>query len=123
MKKFNPVGIYSYSSDTSLYTKWNIKSLPAYLILDSTGKVLGKDITEPDEPATIDYILYAAQKGIKPITALWTFHQQLRLYSASRNLSAFTDKDFAEWHSLTMQSFIDFHHWRQEHRKKKSVYK
>ena len=123
LKKYNPIGINLYSSDTSLYTKWNIKSLPAYLILDSTGKVLGKDITEPDEPVTIDYLLYAANKGITPIKALWTLHKQLSLFSASRNLSAFTDKDFAEWYSLTIQSFIDSHHWQQEHLKKKNVYK
>lgn len=123
LKKYNPIGINLYSSDTLLYTKWNIKSLPAYLILDSTGKVLGKDITEPDEPVTIDYLLYAVHKGITPITALWTLHKQLRLFSVARNLSAFTDKDFAEWYSLTIQSFIDSHHWQQEHLKKKNVYK
>ena len=114
MKKYHPIGINLYCSDTALLTKWNIEALPAYSLLDSSGKVLGKDICEPDDGAT-DYILYAATKGIHPVQAFWKQYGQSKLLQKYQTLNAFTDKDYANWFSMTMESFLEFQKWRQQY--------
>lgn len=118
LKKYKPIGINLYSTDTSLYEHWNMAALPTYLLLDTSGKVLGKDISSPDD-ATIDYILYAATRGIHPVQAVWTEFRQEKLFSEQRTPAAFTDEDYAKWHASIMPSLIDFHFWKQAHTKKK----
>ena len=57
MKKYNPEGINLYSGDTSIYTVWNISSIPRYILLDTSGKILAKKMASPDD-ASVDYVLY-----------------------------------------------------------------
>jgi thiol-disulfide isomerase/thioredoxin len=122
VKKYDPPGLNLYCSDTSLYEKWNIAALPAYILLDASGKVLGKDIANPQD-AMIDFILYASTKGIKPVKAVWTEFRQGQLLSVHRTPAAFTDKDYATWYSAMMPSLVAFYHWREEQEKKKSFKK
>ncbi|GGB15829.1 TlpA family protein disulfide reductase [Puia dinghuensis] len=114
LKKYGPVGINLYCNDTALLTKWNLAAVPVYILLDSSGKVLGKNISQPDEAGTIDYILYAATKGLHPVQALWKMNEQHQLMAKYRTSKAFTDPEYAEWFSMTIQSFIEFQEWRQK---------
>jgi thiol-disulfide isomerase/thioredoxin len=116
LKKHQPAGINLYSADTSLYSKWNLSSIPAYIILDETGKVLGKDIAGPGE-ASIDWILYCASKNIHPAEALKRHFEQSSLMAAQKSSKAFTDEEFASWFQMMLPSFLEFNQWRMEHRK------
>lgn len=118
VKKYNPIGINLYSSDTGLLTKWNIEALPAYILLDTSGKVLGKNISGPDEGGTIDWILYCATKGISPVEAVLRNHTQGKLMEQHRSSSVLTDKEYAKWFQMTIQSFIEYQDWRQKQREK-----
>jgi thiol-disulfide isomerase/thioredoxin len=111
LNKHNPAGINLYSADTALLAKWNIRSLPAYLLLDSAGKVLGKDICGPDEPGIVDYVLYAATKGIHPINAVWKHFEQRKLLENYRTTKAINDQDYETWYNMTLQSMIEFNKW------------
>jgi thiol-disulfide isomerase/thioredoxin len=118
LAKYHPVGKNLYCSDTAILEKWNIESLPAYILLDSSGKVLGKDICEPDEGSLTDYVLYAATKGIHPVEAILRQHEQISLSSEYKSVDAMTDPDFKHWFKSNMQLFIEYARWRENlHRK------
>lgn len=116
LKEVSSDRINLYSNDTSLYTKWNIESLPSYTLLDAEGKVLGKDISQPDE-ASIDWILYSATRGVHPVEAIWREHAQNKLMEQHRSASAFTDQEFAKWFASMLPAFLEFNRWRQQHAK------
>jgi thiol-disulfide isomerase/thioredoxin len=120
LKKYDPIGINLYCSDTSVLAKWNLAAPPAYLLIDPSGKVLGKDISQPDEAGMIDYILYNAVKGISPIEALLKKHQQDKLMERYKTSAAFTDEDYKKWFDITIRSFLAFQNWRNEHMKKRA---
>jgi thiol-disulfide isomerase/thioredoxin len=113
LKKYQPVGINLYCSDTALLTKWNIEAPPSYIILDSSGKVLGKDVSRPSEAGTIDYVLYSATKDIHPVQALWKKLEQDKLMEKYKTSNAFTDKDYKNWFDMTIQSFVEYQKWQQ----------
>lgn len=113
LKKYQPVGINLYCSDTTLLSRWNIEAPPSYILLDSSGKVLGKDISRPSEAGTIDYILYAATKNVHPVQALWKEHEQDKLMEKYKTSNAFTDKDYKNWFDMTVQSIVEYLQWRQ----------
>jgi thiol-disulfide isomerase/thioredoxin len=114
MRKYKPVGINLYTSDAAILNKWNIESLPAYILLDPSGRVLGKVITGPDE-ASIDWILYCATKGVAPVEAIWKEFTQNKLMERHRSAAAFTDPDYAEWFRRLLPAFLAYNTWRQEH--------
>lgn len=120
LKKHNPIGINLYSSDTSLLAKWNLEGPPAYILLDPSGRLLGKDIFWPVEAGSIDYILYSATKGIYPADAMLKKHQQDKLMAQHKTSAAITDEGYATWFNMTIKSFLEFQSWRTEHTKKNS---
>lgn len=115
LSKYRPHGISLYSSDTALYTKWNIEALPAYNLLDRTGKILGMKIYMPDEPMAIDWVLYNAVNGIRPAEALRIQNEQNKLVEQHRTSSAITDEEYAKWYKAIVPSMIEYEKWRQEH--------
>lgn len=118
LKKYKPHGVNLYSGDTSLYEHWNMPAIPTYLLLDTAGRVLGKGIAQPDDGA-IDWILYAATKGIHPVEALWINLRQYELYAKDRSKKAFTNKMYADWHDATLMPRVEYFKWRQARDAKK----
>lgn len=114
LKKYRPQGINLYSSDTSLYEKWNISALPAYSLIDRWGKVLGMKIYMPDEPEAIDWVLYNAVKGVSPPDAIRIKQEQSKLIAQQRSPAAITHKEYADWFAATMPLYLEFHKWRGE---------
>lgn len=120
LKQYNPIGINLFSSDTSLLEKWNMGSPPGYLLLDPSGRVLGKDIFWPVEAGAIDFILYSATKGVSPADAMLKKHLQDKLMAQHKSSAAITDEGYATWFKMTTESFLEFQAWRTEHVKNKS---
>jgi thiol-disulfide isomerase/thioredoxin len=114
LSKYRPSGINLYSSDSALYTKWKIESLPAYNLLDRQGRVLGIDIYEPDEPMTIDWILYNAAKGVRPAEAIRIQDEQGKLVEQHRTPSAITNVEYAKWYKAIVPFMLEYEKWRQE---------
>lgn len=112
MKKYHPEGTNLYSGDTSIFTTWNISAIPRYILLDTSGKILAKEMASPDD-GSVDYVLYAASKGVHPVQALWKQFEQNKLMEKYKTSNAFTDKDYLNWFNMTIQSFIEFQEWRQ----------
>jgi thiol-disulfide isomerase/thioredoxin len=114
LRKYHPTGINLYSSDTSLYTRWNVVALPCYILVDSSGKVLGKCISGPDD-GSIDWILYSATKRIHPVEAIWRWYKQSKLIAQHHSASAFTDQEYAQWYERSLPALIEYFKWRREH--------
>jgi thiol-disulfide isomerase/thioredoxin len=114
LSKYHPIGINLYSSDTSLNSRWSIDGLPCYILLDASGKVLGKCISAPDE-GSIDWILYSATKGVHPVDAIWRWQRQESLKALHHSSSAFTDQEYAEWYKKYSPTLLEFLEWRQKH--------
>ncbi|MBO9684753.1 MAG: TlpA family protein disulfide reductase [Flavisolibacter sp.] len=114
LKKYHPVGINLYSSDTSVYIKWNVDALPCYILLDTAGKVLGKEIVGPDD-ANIDWILYSATKGVHPVAAYWRSRRQDDLRLQHHSSAAFTDEEYAQWWKNFSPVLSEYLKWRKEH--------
>ncbi len=112
LRKYHPVGINLYSSDTSLYTRWNVDELPCYIL--TSGKVLGKGICGPDD-AKIDWILYSATKGVHPVEAIWRSYAQDKLRLQQHSTSAFTDQEYAQWYERYIPTLGEYLKWRQKH--------
>ena len=119
MKKYNPEGINLYSGDTSIYTIWNISAIPRYILLDTSGKILAKKMASPDD-ASVDYVLYAASKGVHPVEALWKKFEQNKLMEKYRTPDAFTDKDYREWYIKLSPSLYAYHLWKIENKAAKA---
>lgn len=115
MKKYNPEGISLYSGDTSIYTIWNISSLPRYILLDTSGKILAKNMASPDN-ASVDYVLFAASNGVHPIQALWKQFEQNKLMEQYRTPDAFTDKDYREWYLKLSPYLYAYHLWKNKNK-------
>lgn len=113
INELNPSGINLYAKDTSLYENWKISSFPTYMLVDTTGKIVSGDILDPDH-ASIDFLLYAFVKGIKPSEAIWIDFRQYQYY---RKHQKFTDdeegRDYAKWHNASMPLLIEYFKWRQ----------
>lgn len=120
LRKLQPIGINLYSKDTVIISKWRLKGPPAYVLLDPNGRVLAKDVSEPMEAGLIDYILYCAYKGIRPVDAVLKHYEQGKLMEKYKSSSAITDPDYAIWFNKTIKSFIAFQDWRNEHMKENS---
>jgi hypothetical protein len=112
IKKYHPSGINLFSSDTALGNLWNLQAFPTYLLLDTDGKVLGKGISSPDDDA-IDYILYAATRGIHPVEAVWNNFKQWKQAYDRKTPGVYTDPDYAAWQAATKQSHVDYFLWKQ----------
>jgi thiol-disulfide isomerase/thioredoxin len=118
IKKYEPEGENLYTGDTSIFAIWNVRAIPRYILLDTSGKVLAKRMASPMD-AYIDYILYAASKGIHPVKALWTCFEQDKLMVQYRSPDAFTDKDYKEWYAKSMPSRLEYHFWKVEREKQR----
>jgi hypothetical protein len=114
LRKYHPIGINLYSTDTSLYTRWNVDAIPCYILVDSSGKVLGKCISGPDD-SMIDWVLYSATKGIHPVEAIWRWHAQESLRALHHSTSAFTDPEYAQWYERFLPALVEYLKWRREH--------
>jgi hypothetical protein len=112
LKKYQPTGINLFCADKAILSKWNLNAPPAYILLDRSGKVLGKKISLPEEAVTIDYILYAAVKDMSPADALLKQHRQLLLLEEFKTPDAFTDTEYKNWYQLTIKSFLDYRNWK-----------
>jgi thiol-disulfide isomerase/thioredoxin len=94
--------------------KWGIKRWPTYILLDANGKVIGRQISSPDEFILINYILYAATKGVGPIQAAWT--QLTR--GKFNGVTTMNEKEQAEymtWERSLGESLNEFFQWRKEY--------
>lgn len=120
LRKYHPIGVNLYCSDTSLLSIWNLTGPPAYLILDRAGKILGKNISQPTEAGEIDYILYCGTKGIFPAQAMTKHYEQGKIMAQYKSSSAITDYEYKNWFDLTIASFINFQKWRKERNKRNS---
>lgn len=100
LAKFKPVGINLFCTDTLLNEKWNINALPAYLIIDKYGKVAGKNITQPDEPGTIDYLLFSLANNVSLLQAYSKKNEQDNLMAEKKSPTAFTDSAYAKWFGI-----------------------
>lgn len=117
---FHPVGINLFSSDTSILVKWNIHAPPAYILLDSSGKVIGKEVPQPLSGGIVDYILYSLAKSVNIIDALWLKYEQEQLMAKYRNADALSDDYFRTWFNLTAKSLVEYQNWRTLRSKKNS---
>jgi hypothetical protein len=120
LKKYKPIGINLFCSDTSILAKWSITSPPTYILLDYTGKVIGKEVPQPDSGGSIDYILYSLIKKINIIDALWIKYEQEQLMAEHKTADALNNEFYRDWFNLTIKSFIEYQNWRAEHSKKNS---
>lgn len=120
LKKYNPVGANLFCSDTSILTKWDISATPTYILLDKSGKLIARDISQPDEAGRIDYILYSLAKGINIIEALSIMFEQQKLMEQHRTSTVISNDYFKNWFDMTINSFIEFQNWRTNHTKKNS---
>jgi hypothetical protein len=97
--------------------KWGIRRWPTYILLDANGKAIGRHISNPEEGILIDYILYAATKGIGPVQAVW-----MQLSRGKFNgVTLMNENDQAEyktWERLLGESVNDFFRWRREYQSK-----
>lgn len=119
LAKYNPIGVNLHCTDSLILSRWNLNGPPSYLLLDKSGKVMAKDLSEPDEAGLIDYILYCATKGILPIDAALKYQEQRNLMEKFRTSSAINDPDYAIWFKMTIESFVEFQEWRKGHMSKK----
>lgn len=120
LKKYRPQGINLYSTDTSLYEKWHISALPAYNLIDRSGKVLGMKIYMPDEAVSIDWVLYNVVKGVSPPDAIRIQQEQNKLIEQQRSPAAITHKEYADWYASTMPLYLEFRKWKEERKSGKS---
>ena len=119
LKKYRPVGINLYSSDSSIFEKWDFDALPFYIIIDSQGYLVGKRVPHASD-ALIDWLLYCSAKGYNPIESTWRAYTQGKLMEKYRSSKAFTDTEYALWFDKTLPAFIEFNNWRAVHMKKSS---
>lgn len=124
IKKIKPTGINLFGIDPlSLYRSWKISSFPRYIILDSSGKILCTDFPGPAD-GMVDYILFAATKGIKPSESIWVILRQQQYFITNRK---FTDDnegiDYSKWYYSTVESKVEYFKWvqsRNQHSKTKA---
>lgn len=117
LKKFKPIGINLFCSDTSILAKWSISAPPTYLLLDNTGNVIGKEVPHPESGGDIDYILYSLTQKINIIDALWVRHEQETLMTKHKTASVLSNEYYRYWFNLTKKSLIEYQNWRKEHSK------
>ncbi len=95
--RHSPTGVNFYATDTILYQTWKIDAFPRYLIVDRQGKIMSLDGVHLDD-GLIDYVLYAATKGIKPAEAVWIDYRQNKHFRIHRK---YTDDaegiDYSNW--------------------------
>ena len=101
LKKHQPEGINLYATDTSFYKTWRVESFPHYLVIDRQGKIMS--LGGPDAgDGSIDYVLYAATKGVKPAAAVFVELRQTQYHYKN---SRFTDDadgiEYETWHNAT----------------------
>lgn len=113
VKQLNPSGINLYAKDTSVYDDLSINSFPTYLLIDDSGKILSANVSGPDD-SVIDFILYAATKGIKPSDAIWIYFRQNQSYIKYKK---FTDDDegkaYVKWFDASMPLLVEYFQWKQ----------
>jgi hypothetical protein len=119
LEKYNPIGVNLHCTDSFVLSRWHLNAPPSYILIDKNGKVMAKDLSQPDEAGLIDYILYCATKGILPVDAALKYQEQGKLMEKFRTSSAINDPDYAIWFKMTIESFVEFQDWRKEHMTKK----
>lgn len=119
LRKFKPPGINLFCSDTSILEKWRISAPPTYILLDKSNKIIGKEVSIPQEGGDIDYILYSLIQDINIIDALWIKYEQEALLTKYKTASALNNEYFKKWFNLTISSFIEYQNWRTAHFKNK----
>lgn len=119
LNKYHPVGINLYSSDSTIFEKWGFDAIPFYIIIDSQGHLVGKDVPTASD-GSIDWLLYCSAKGYNPIESTWRAYTQNKLMEKYRTSKAFTDSEYALWFDRSLPAFIEFNNWRASHMKNKS---
>lgn len=117
LKENQPIGINLYARDTSFYQTWKIDDFPRYLIIDQMGKIMsfnGPDVRD----GSIDYVLYAATKNTKPVTAISiVFKQSQYFYKYGRYTNDAEGIDYENWFNSTVK--LRFEHSKQQDQPKK----
>jgi hypothetical protein len=123
VEKIKPFGINLYSSDTAtIYHKWGVEGYPHTILLDKSGKIMAKNFVDAMEPMTVDYLLYAATKGIKPAEAIWVKYRQNQFVKKYRTLDFTPDtegKDYREWYLKVVNKFHEHYLLNEKNKKQK----
>ena len=119
LKKHQPEGINLYAKDTSFYKTWGIELFPRYLIIDGEGKIMAFDAPGVDD-GSVDYILYAAAKGVKPAVSVWIEPRQSEYFLKYQRFTNDPEGiDYEKWFNATVaQRYADSKE-RQEQQKTK----
>jgi thiol-disulfide isomerase/thioredoxin len=113
MAKYKHEGINLFVENKK---KWGIKQEPTYILLDRSGKVIGRDVTSANEAMTIDYILYAATKGINATRATWIGVTGGK-FDGMRNTDENERIEYKAWQKSLAPAWDDFFKWRNEFEK------
>ena len=112
LKKIQPPGINLYCNDENFEKDWRISGVIKYVLADASGKLLSFDYLQPTE-ALLDYTLYAATKGIKPIDAMWVEFRQNRHFLQNRKHTDDTEgQAYAQWYAMVLNEMLDYIHWQ-----------
>jgi thiol-disulfide isomerase/thioredoxin len=117
IKKYQLEGVNLFSTDSAIVSKWKIESWPTYLLLNAKGKVIGKRISSPDE-VPLDYMLYAATKGLNIIEAAWTEQKHYKTYTYPKDEKDIEGKRYSEWRKSMEPFYSEYRKWLKEHRNK-----
>lgn len=97
LRRHSPVGVNFYATDTVLYKTWKLDAFPHYLIVDKEGRIMSLDAVDVRD-SIIDYVLYAANKGIKPAEAVWIWYRQNKYFSIHRKYTEDAEgEDYGNW--------------------------
>ena len=113
LAKYKPEGSNLFLKDKK---KWGIKQWPTYIVLDASGKVIGKGVRSPDEAMAIDYLLYAATKGINPAQATWMALTGGK-FDGTRNTDENERIEYKTWQRSLAPAWDDFFKWKKEFEK------
>ena len=106
IKEHQPEGVNLYSKDTSLHKTWKIEGYPNYMIIDRDGKIMSLNGPNVDN-SFIDYILYAATKGVKPAVSIFTEFRQMKYIEM---YNRFTDdaegNDYKIWYNSIINKIM-----------------
>lgn len=116
LKVIQPPGINLYCSDPNFEKNWDISGVIKYVLADTSGKVLSFDYLQPTE-ALLDYTLYAATKGIKPVDAMWVeFRQNQHFLQFRKHTDDTEGQAYAQWYAMVLNEMLDYIHWQVKRR-------
>jgi thiol-disulfide isomerase/thioredoxin len=118
LKKYQPKGINLYAKDTLFYETWKIEAFPRYIIVDRDGRIMSLNGPGVDE-GSVDYVLYAATKGVKSsVAAMTDFRQNDYFLKHQRFTNDPEGIDYESWYNATVKQRYEYWRERNEQYKK-----